>query len=197
MALILAPTASLYHVESTRLQRAHPSLDSNVLHMFSSVSLNGGGLSGPPGERGMRAINENYSVKTSASELRDRLGGQGLPVILGRSVAREDDPGIDPARLAFPTSLFSFHAAILLLSDGCVQRGRVTVRRARHVAQRQAVQDVVFHRDRPPVPRPLRRHVPVRVVGIFLIIRRIVLADIRLVRELRLLQAVVAVIPSV
>lgn len=50
----------------------------------------------------MRASNENKSLKTNASELRDRLRGQGLPVVLGRSVAREDDPGIDPARLALP-----------------------------------------------------------------------------------------------
>ncbi len=50
----------------------------------------------------MRASNENTFVKTNASELRDRLRAKGLPVILGRSVAREDDPEIDPARLAVP-----------------------------------------------------------------------------------------------
>lgn len=50
----------------------------------------------------MRASNENSSVKTIASELRDRLGVRGLPVILGRSVVREDDPEIDPGRLTLP-----------------------------------------------------------------------------------------------
>jgi protein ImuA len=50
----------------------------------------------------MRANNENKLIKTSASELRDLLRRQGLPVILGRSVAREDDPEVNPARLAMP-----------------------------------------------------------------------------------------------
>ena len=50
----------------------------------------------------MRASNEHTSAKTNASELRDRLRGLGLPVILGRSVAREDDPEVNPVRLATP-----------------------------------------------------------------------------------------------
>jgi len=50
----------------------------------------------------MRASNDDLSVKSSASELRDRLRARGLPVILGRSVGREDNPDIDPVRLAVP-----------------------------------------------------------------------------------------------
>src|SRR5690606_482684 len=50
----------------------------------------------------VRASNENKPIKTIASELRDRLGARGLPVILGKTIAGEDNPDIDPARLALP-----------------------------------------------------------------------------------------------
>lgn len=50
----------------------------------------------------MRATDQKPTMKTSACELRRRLGAQGVPIVLGRTLSSDDDPEIDPASLLSP-----------------------------------------------------------------------------------------------